>query len=274
VRLTQLASAAPLFDEQGRVRGAVGAFLDISARVLAERQRDALLAGMADGLKNPMAALIWIAEALQQRATEPDEVRLLDRFVQGARQILVQINEFVDMTLAQLRQPPELEWRRVDLAALVTRLAAEQAQVSQGIRIRVEGAGEPLPGLYDEARLARALTQVLDNAVKYSGPGGEVTVSLACAEGATGSWATIRVADRGVGIPSAEVGRVFEPFYRASNAWRTEGAGVGLAGARQAVEAHGGSVDLESEEGVGTTVTMRLPHRPPISEQGAATVRG
>src|SRR5689334_9894056 len=129
--------------------------------------------------------------------------------------MLAQLNELVDTTRGQLGRTLDLELRRGDLAALVTRLAAEQAQPKRGIRIPMEGAGAPLLGLFDEVRLGRAQANVLGNAVKYSAPGGEVAVVLARGAEATGGWAAIRVADRGIGIPAAEVGRVFEPFYRA-----------------------------------------------------------
>jgi two-component system phosphate regulon sensor histidine kinase PhoR len=95
--------------------------------------------------------------------------------------------------------------------------------------------------------------------VKYSPQGGNVVVRLARRNDAAGSWAELSVADSGMGIPAEELPRVFERFYRASNAGVVKGTGVGLATVRQIVEQHGGRIEIASTEGAGTTVTVRLP---------------
>jgi PAS domain S-box-containing protein len=268
VRLKGLASAAPLFDEQGRVRGAVLALLDITARMHAERQRDVLLASMAHDLKNPLSGLAWLAHLLREHEGEmpPSErARILDAFVDSTQQMMLQINELVDAARIQMRQPLALDLRAVDLAALVARVAS---RLSPAHPMRVTGTAEPRLGLYDELRLARALSNVLGNAVKYSAPEQEVSCALSFVEEATGTWAVIRVSDHGIGIPTADIARVFEPYYRAANArGQAEGTGLGLAGVRQIVAAHGGTVTMQSVEGVGTTVTLRLPHRAPPGDQ-------
>jgi signal transduction histidine kinase len=101
---------------------------------------------------------------------------------------------------------------------------------------------------------------VLVNAIKYSPQGGEILVTLCAADAAEGGWVTIRIRDHGVGIPTAEVSRVFDRFYRASNvSGQMTGTGLGLSGVRHVVEQHGGTIDLASTEGASTTVTIRLP---------------
>jgi PAS domain S-box-containing protein len=277
VRLTLVESAAPLHDDAGQVRGAVGAFLDITTRALAERQRDMLMASMAHDLKNPLTTLVGMGQLLQRRAGRlggAEGIRVaegLETIVQTALGMARQINDLLDTARLQMRRPLELNLRPVDLAALLRQVVGEQAGVSEAHVIRLEGAERPLPALYDEARLARALTNVLSNAVKYSPQGGEVSVVLSCLETTAESWAIIRVSDQGIGIPPGEIERVFDPYYRASNARsEVEGTGLGLAGVRQIVAAHGGTVELESTEGAGTTVTMRLPHQPIAGDQDAA----
>jgi signal transduction histidine kinase len=100
------------------------------------------------------------------------------------------------------------------------------------------------------------VANLVSNAIKYSPNGGEVRVRLGCED----RCAVLSVQDQGVGIPAADLPRVFEQFHRAANvAGRFKGTGLGLAGARHIVEQHGGSISLESREGVGTTVTVRLP---------------
>jgi signal transduction histidine kinase len=107
----------------------------------------------------------------------------------------------------------------------------------------------------DVKLLRRAITNLLTNAIKYSPEGAPINVELAC----EGDTAIIRVSDQGIGIPEDDQRRLFEPFHRASNVGQIQGTGLGLAITRQAVERHGGSISVESQVGVGTTFSVRLP---------------
>jgi signal transduction histidine kinase len=110
-------------------------------------------------------------------------------------------------------------------------------------------------GDWDGPRLRRVLDNLLSNAIKYSPAGGEVVVTLA----ADGDSAVLRVRDQGLGIPAEDLPHIFERFRRARNAAEIVGTGLGLSGARQLVEQHGGTIQVESQEGAGSTFTVRLP---------------
>ena len=111
-------------------------------------------------------------------------------------------------------------------------------------------------GNWDGLRLGRVLSNLIDNAIKYSTDGGPVLVRVA----RDGDWAVLAVEDRGIGIPAAELGRVFQRFQRGSNAVeRAGGSGIGLASAHRIVESHGGSIAVQSQEGAGTIFVVRLP---------------
>jgi signal transduction histidine kinase len=114
-------------------------------------------------------------------------------------------------------------------------------------------------GDWDEARIERIVANLISNAVKYSPRGGPIAIQVATEERDGLEWAILAVRDHGIGIPPAEIERVFEPYYRASNiAGTVSGSGIGLAGTRNIVEQHGGQISVESEVG-DTTFTVRLP---------------
>src|SRR5262249_47299657 len=151
----------------------------------------------------------------------------------------------------------------LDLATLVRR-AAERARVARRHGLRLDGVETSLEGLWDGPRLERVLDNLLENAVKYGPARREVRVRLARAPGPRGEWAVLQVQACGMGIPAADLPYVFERFRRGSNViGKIPGSGIGLAGAKQIVEQHGGAISVESEEGRGSTFTVRLPLEPP-----------
>jgi signal transduction histidine kinase len=119
----------------------------------------------------------------------------------------------------------------------------------------------PVPLLaVDPGRIAQLMASLLSNAVKFTGPGGRVEVSTGVADG----QAVLTVADTGIGIPAADLKRIFERFYRTAAAARQmiPGTGLGLAVATAIADAHNGAITVESTEGQGSTFTVRLPLRP------------
>ncbi len=156
-----------------------------------------------------------------------------------------------------------MERRPNDLAAIVRRTVEEQQ--TAGGRLHLESVATALPGQFDQPRLERAVGNLVANALKYS-PGGEPILVRLVADGADESgipWATLTIADRGVGIPANDLPRLGEHFFRGGNVvGRIGGTGLGLASAREIVATHGGTLAITSAEGVGTTVTVRLPRDP------------
>jgi signal transduction histidine kinase len=177
-----------------------------------------------------------------------------------------QLDELLDAARLEAGQPLELRRAPTDAVALARRVAAEQQATTERHRVRVETALSELTGAWDAVRLGRVLDNLLANAIKYSPAGGEVVVTVAREDdpagedGAVGAWAVLAVTDLGLGIPAADLPRIFERFRRAGNvAGRIGGTGIGLASARQLVEQHGGALTAESVEGAGSTFTVRLP---------------
>jgi signal transduction histidine kinase len=156
-----------------------------------------------------------------------------------------------------------LERSPVEVAGLVARAAArvEPQAARSGIALTVDCDTADLEVDADGPHLERALANLIDNAVKFSDPGGAVAVT------ASGSSAdgevVVRVTDTGMGIPAGDVSRLFTKFFRASNVQRAAipGVGLGLSISQQIVQAHGGTIEIDSTLGHGTTLTVRLPAR-------------
>jgi signal transduction histidine kinase len=164
------------------------------------------------------------------------------------------------LTRLQLGQPLELRRRPADLVELAHRIAAEQQKTTERHRIRVETTRGELRGWWDTVRLTRVLENLVSNAVKYSPDRSEITVTVEREDAGGEAWAVLAVRDQGLGIPAGDLPQIFERFTRASNVTgRIAGTGIGLASARQIVEQHDGTISVESEEGEGSTFTVRLP---------------
>jgi len=170
-----------------------------------------------------------------QRGVELEEVLLLGRLDAGG-------TEFKPVPL--------------DFGALCRRVAEEMETATQRrcpIQCRI---AEGTTGAWgDEAALRHILTNLLSNAVKYSAPGEPVVVEL----GRAGGEAVLAIRDRGCGIPAADQPRLFQAFHRGANVRQIPGTGLGLRMVQAIVSHHHGTFGLSSQEGVGTTATMRLP---------------
>lgn len=123
--------------------------------------------------------------------------------------------------------------------------------------------GECTLAQMDENLLSCIFTNLLSNAIKYSFPETKIWFDLVCQE----DVATFRVQDQGIGIPYRDQTRLFETFYRARNVGKIEGTGLGLVIVRKCVDLHGGEIRIISKEGVGTTITVRLPMHPPAKSE-------
>jgi signal transduction histidine kinase len=174
------------------------------------------------------------------------------------------LQSLIDETLTaeRLEDGPDLTLARVDVADLTRRALrrVEALAVQKTIEIALEGEESGLVVEADDARLEHALVHLLGNAVKFSAPGGRVTVTT---ERGGRDTVVIRVRDEGIGIPAADLASIPSRFFRASNVQNAAipGVGLGLSIAQQVVRAHGGSLEVASTLGEGTTVSVQLPMR-------------
>jgi signal transduction histidine kinase len=167
------------------------------------------------------------------------------------------IDELHDLTRAGSGVPLRLRCEPLDLGEEVKSVV--QALPPGLVGVRCEAAPAVVVEA-DRTRLARMLRNLLANAVKYSRAGGCVLVSVARTDEQGGrGWAEVRVRDEGLGIPAADLAHVFDRYRRGANVLHIDGEGLGLATVLHLAEQHGGQVLVDSQEGVGSTFTLRLP---------------
>jgi signal transduction histidine kinase len=153
-----------------------------------------------------------------------------------------------------------LDLESTDVIALLRRIMDEHQGSTEQHTLTLRTEEETLVATIDPRRLERAIANLLVNAIKYSPQGGEIVVSIDRGTGGDGEWLRIAVADHGLGIPSGDLPHMGEQYYRASNVTaKFPGTGLGLSNVRHIVQQHGGTISIDSTEGEGTTVTVRLP---------------
>ena len=237
-----------------------------AARAEAEaavRARDEFLSIASHELRTPVAGVKGYAQSLRRaRATgRLDDARLersLRAIEASADRLAVLTSDLLDVSRIRTGQLP-FNPRPTDLAALAREVAGHfEDRLDATHRLDVRAGEAPCPVLADADRIDQVLTNLIENAAKYSPNGGTIEVAVAT----DGGDAVVTVRDPGIGLPPGSAEAIFEPFGRAPNAagHHIPGMGLGLYICRTIVERHGGSIRAESAgEGQGTTVSFRLP---------------
>jgi signal transduction histidine kinase len=239
-------------DELGRLAQAFDGMRERLRRMLHERER--LLTDVSHEIRGPLARMAIAQELLETDVGDNPYVARLRREMQHLDQLT---GELLSLSRERQGQPPQ--WADVAVGDLIRRLIKDRDLIArqQQQTFALEIAETTLHT--DADLLARALGNLLDNALKYSGPGGKVTISHR--DETHHVQFTIR--DNGPGIPAEALPHIFEPFYRpdVARTRTTGGTGLGLAIVRSIVDRLNGTIALDSQEGVGTTVTVRLPRK-------------
>jgi signal transduction histidine kinase len=227
------------------------------------RARDEFLAIVSHELKTPLTTLLGYADALKRRAMRA-EPYLFDERDRRALQIIIdqshRLNRLIESLLDVSRISDgrlAIDLQPLDLCELAQQTVAELRPTLTKHTVELICGAGPLVVNGDRLRLEQALQNLLQNAIKYSPGGGQITV---CVEHQDGHVALI-VRDQGMGIPAAAQAQLFHRFYRAENATaaKIKGMGVGLYVVNEIVTLHGGTVEVSSMEGAGAAFTMRFP---------------
>jgi heavy metal sensor kinase len=279
--LEERLAGAGVDDELGRLARTLNEMLARLEAAFAQARR--FSADASHELKTPLTVLRGEIEVALRSARDPAEYqRVLTSVLEEVESMARLVD---DLLLLSRADAGALRWdvAPVEMDRLLEEVAKEGEILGRGKQVQVRILGlEPLVVRGDGQRLKQLLRNLVDNGVKYTPPGGKVSLALRAARReavepnpkskiqnpklpeAFASWAEITVQDTGVGIPPEALPRIFERFYRAdpARARETGGAGLGLCIAKTIAEAHGGRIDVQSVPGAGSTFTLRLPLSP------------
>jgi PAS domain S-box-containing protein len=229
--------------------------LEREREIVAQQKR--FIAVAAHEFRTPLTIIDGAAQRLARNADAIAPGDLRER-VERIRRAVARMGQLIDTTLNSARLDAgmiEMNAVVVDVAALVSACAHRLGSVAAGFDLRVEGAREPLSVLGDHRLLDQVFTNLLSNAIKYSGDGRRVDVTLA--RGVDDVRVEIR--DYGIGVPEAELPKLFTRFFRATTAKGLPGTGIGLNLVKELVALHGGEVRVRSKVGAGSTFIVTLP---------------
>ncbi len=240
--------------------GVTAVFYDLTKIKELERTRSEFVANVSHELKTPLTSIIGFVETLKEGAIEDPEhrgkfIRIIDEHSQKLHLLIEDL-----LFLSKLESGKDrLKKEVVDLEKTLEKITTLLKRNLEIKKIELEIALRPKPFLIyaDGLLVEQALTNLLDNAIKYNKPGGKI--SIHATQGMHG--AVIRIKDTGIGIPAPDLQRIFERFYRVDKSRSREsgGTGLGLSIVKHIVEKHTGTVEVNSAEDKGTTFTITLP---------------
>ncbi len=224
------------------------------------QERSRFMNRVAHNLRAPLTAMALMLEIVRDgylgdmNETSRDYLNRLDHRVQG---MLLMIHELMTLAKSQSRQP-QAEYKPVNLKIIARRIQQNFQEEVVKKRLAFEVTlPEDLPEIKGDPEMVEQMFEnLISNAIKYTPEGGRVGMAIRSGENDT---IRITVSDNGIGIPRDEISHLFSEFFRASNVKNVIGTGLGLAIVKEIVNQHGGQVDVESKEGVGTTVTIHFP---------------
>ncbi len=248
------AVAAPLQLSDG-TRQVILILTDITPERRLNRAHQELIANLSHDLRTPLASLRLMAETLTGEARDDRDASQLfaTRIAAEAERLHALVEGILDLSRLEAGVD-RAEIEQVDLWQTVSATVQELRPQAKERKLTLTVRGHPTGALADSARLGRALTNVVDNAIKFTSSPGAVTVTV----GETSGRPTISVRDTGSGIPASKLPLIFDRFYTGDRSRSGRSSGLGLTIAKQAVELQGGEIEVRSSPGQGTLVRIVL----------------
>jgi signal transduction histidine kinase len=247
-------TARAMKDQDGQFAGSVIVFSDVTDLVNALAAKDDFVSNVSHEFRTPLTSILGYVEILQDDDPEEHQKNPLQIIRRNSERLLTLVSDLLAVRHGQLIVTPQA----VDVAELVRASVSAALPKAAASRVALQAATpERLDAHVDAARISQVLDNLVSNAIKYSPDGGSVLVALEQHD----NLLACRVTDTGMGMSSEDQANVFTKFFRTSNVRRTTipGVGLGLPISKAIVEAHGGTIDVESSLGEGTTFTFRVP---------------
>ena len=267
-RIYQVQTALVKGEDQS-VMGAVAIFNDITDLRNIERMKTAFVSTVSHELRTPLTSikgfistLLADAEGYYDLETQREFYTIIDMECDRLTRL---ISDLLNVSRIEAGRALDLNPKPVDLYTLVEKVISVQRSYTHKHELKVDLA-EGIPTIIaDEDKIDQILTNLTNNAIKYSPKGGDVMITGSFSDG----FVTMSVSDQGMGIPKEHMGKVFDRFHRVDNrdTRQVGGTGIGLYLVKHLVEAHGGKIWIESEVGKGSSFIFTLPLKPPSVEE-------
>lgn len=233
---------------------------DVTHETEVDRMKSEFLSHAAHELRTPMVSIFGYTELmLHMPFKEEKRKEVLGIIYRQSELMIAIINELLDLVRIEERRGQDFEFQAVDADALTRQVVIDFGVPAGRQSPLMPAEAGPLWVRADRKKLMQAVRNIVSNAYKYSPDGGDVSVSLLQAHPDQPGRLGIRVRDAGLGMTPEQVNRVFERFYRADTSGQIPGTGLGMSLVKEIVELHGGTVELHSEVGQGTEVTLWVP---------------
>jgi signal transduction histidine kinase len=222
-----------------------------------DRMKDSFLATVSHELRTPLSSIRGYLEILLDDEFDAETSRRFLAIMQRNSDRLLRLIDDLLLVARLSEDGMRLEFAEVDLAELAHQVTSACRPLAEHRQVKLRDRTEsPVPARGDAKRLAQALNHLVVNAIKFTEPGGEITIDTSD----TGEPELI-IGDTGAGIPAADLPHLFDRFFRsaAADSMAAQGPGLGLAIVRSIIDAHHGSIHVDSEPGIGTTVRLTLP---------------
>lgn len=261
----------PLYDVEGNIVGILGTFEDITEQKQAEEDihkalakekelielKSRFIATASHEFRTPLTIILSSAELLnnyKHKLSDDKKDKHLQRIISTVLNMVQLLN---DVLFVEKSEAGKIQLNRtlIELAKFCSDLVEEMQLSSDKQKILFTCKGEGSIAYMDEKLLRQIISNLLSNAIKYSPQGGNIKFNLILQQGE----AIFQIQDEGIGIPVAEQAQLFTPFHRASNVGTISGTGLGLSIVKKAVDLHQGKINVESEIGAGTNITVTIP---------------
>lgn len=261
-------ASAPIFDAAGKILGCVVVFRDVTREREVDRLRSELVSIASHQLRTPLSGIKWALELLLGGTSgklAPEQRTHLAQIAESNQRMIALVEDLLNVSHIESGRKFVITMKRADLMDVVRDVLKEQAGSAAERKVKLtlsKTAPRSCQIRMDADKIREVVQNLVGNAVKYSFPGGHVTVDVKCTNDAA---AAFHVKDSGIGIPLEQQGRVFERFFRAENAQTGDvsGTGLGLYIAKSIVEGHRGKIWFTSAEGKGSEFSFSIPSAEP-----------